>query len=404
MGARAVGAQVPAPQVPRVLPSPGARSAARGRPSPQRPRAGGRGRIGGGGPVPPGPGPGPAPAALTYLCTSVRTRVQSMAPPAAPARSAPPSPARRAHGPGPECGRAPRPGHGLGAPCGAGGGRGPSALMPGPARGGRLGGGRSATGARVPRPRRWGCGLGGAAAALRLGSSSPLRGSAPLCSAPGLRPPPSQPGLRQAGPRAHVTSACEHARRGPRPRPAPAPWRSGARPPRPCPLPACPLAQGRRGDPGAEGGARLPVASASRAGVRAAQPGPGRRALGAQPWVRPETCISPRRPEGRREIAGSRGGAGSGWAGDQLKPACVSLVLAGPTRGPPAWQVRGRRGGPRGAAQGRAAPLRWAEGELSVSHLGSPLLSETPPAPTPGAPGPRTPELRQSQALLIRRG
>lgn len=34
----------------------------------------------------------------------------------------------------------------------------------------------------------------------------------------------------------------------------------------------------------------------------------------------------------------------------------------------------------------------------------SPLLSETPPAPTPGAPGPRTPELRQSQALLIRRG
>lgn len=414
MGARAVGAQVPAPQVPRVLPSPGARSAARGRPSLQRPRAGGRGRIGGEGPVPPGPGPGPAPAALTYLCTSVRTRVQSMAPPAAPARSAPPSPARRAHGPGPECGRAPRPGHGLGAPGGAGGGRGPSALMPGPARGGRLGGGRSATGARVPRPRRWGCGLGGAAAgapaaALLLGSSSPLRGSARLCSAPGLRPPPSQPGLRQAGPRAHVTSACEHAPRGPRPAaraPAPLPRPGALVPARPGPAPSRPApwrraAEGTRGRRAGRGSLLLPPPGRGC--------GPRSRGLDGGPWASGPGSglkrVSPR--EGPRAGARSRGvgeGAGSGWAGDQLNPACVSLVLHGPTRGPPAWQVRGRRGGPRGAAQSRAAPLRRGEGKLSVSHLGSPLPSETPPAPSPGAPGPRTPELRQSQALVIRRG
>ncbi|XP_073651524.1 uncharacterized protein [Tursiops truncatus] len=311
-----------------------------------------------------------------------------MAPPAAPARSAPPSPARRAHGPGPECGRAPRPGHGLGAPGGAGGGRGPSALMPGPARGGRLGDGRSATGARVPRPRRWGCGLGGAAAgapaaALLLGSSSPLRGSALLCSAPGLRPPPSQPGLRQAGPRAHVTSACEHAPRGPRPRPAPAPWRSGASPPRPCPLPACPLAQGRRGDPGAEGGARFPVASASRAGVRAAQPGPGRRALGVQPWVLPETCISPRRPEGRGEIAGSRGGGGIRLGRRPAKPGLCLPRAPRPHARPACLAGEGApRRAPRGCPESRSssAPRRSI---CSRCH-GPPLVKPEGPDRAPG--------------------
>lgn len=197
VGARAVGARAASPAGPPA-PRPAAPRGAVGRPGLQRPPASGRGR----GPVLPSPGPGPGPArvALTYLCTSVRTRLQhSMAPPAAPARSAPPGPATRAHGPGPECGSTPRPGHGLGAPGGAGGGRGPSALMPGPARGGRRGGGGSARwppGGRSPRAGAGAAGRpagsAGRAAALLL-RAPPLRRrarSALLCPPRGLGPPP----------------------------------------------------------------------------------------------------------------------------------------------------------------------------------------------------------------------
>lgn len=159
----------PGLQTPQVLPescsSPGRQPESRGRPSPQGPRAGRSSRIGGGGVWSPGPVPSrspvPRPAALTYLCTSVRTRLQSMAPPAAPASAQRPRARLSAPmGPGPSVAARPRPGHGLGAPGGAGGGRGPSALMPGPARGGRLGGGRSAAVAARPGCWRWwGCGL-----------------------------------------------------------------------------------------------------------------------------------------------------------------------------------------------------------------------------------------------------
>lgn len=174
------------------------------------------------------PAAGPPRAALTYLCTSVRTRLQSMAPPAAPARAQRPGARLSAPmGPGPRVAARPRPGHGLDAPGGAGGGRGPSAFMPRPARGGRRGGGCSAALASRPGCWRWGCGLepGGPGGSCRC-SAPPLCSSPELASARLPSPPgsparrPSQPCLRP--PARALTSRARVSMR-PRPRPPPGP-------------------------------------------------------------------------------------------------------------------------------------------------------------------------------------
>lgn len=174
------------------------------------------------------PAAGPPRAALTYLCTSVRTRLQSMAPPAAPARAQRPGARLSAPmGPGPRVAARPRPGHGLDAPGGAGGGRGPSAFMPRPARGGRRGGGCSAALASRPGCWRWGCGLepGGPGGSCRC-SAPPLCSSPDLASARLPSPPgsparrPSQPCLRP--PARALTSRARVSMR-PRPRPPPGP-------------------------------------------------------------------------------------------------------------------------------------------------------------------------------------
>lgn len=272
----------------------------------------------------------------------------------------------------------------------------------------------SGVAARRPEPACRGPGGGAAGSGARRPALPPLL----CCSAPPLRsaalpgsallPVSARRRLSPASGRP-VPARTSRARVSMRPAaraPAPLPRPGALVPARPGPAPSRPApwrraAEGTRGRRAGRGSLLLPPPGRGC--------GPRSRGLDGGPWASGPGSglkrVSPR--EGPRAGARSRGvgeGAGSGWAGDQLNPACVSLVLHGPTRGPPAWQVRGRRGGPRGAAQSRAAPLRRGEGKLSVSHLGSPLPSETPPAPSPGAPGPRTPELRQSQALVIRRG
>lgn len=172
-------------------------------------------------------------------------------------------------------------------------------------------GGRLAAGARAPGLGRWGGRLGAPIApplccSARLLSAAAL---APLCSAllPASARRPSQPGLRRPGPGAHVTGACEHAPRGPRPRPAPAPS------PRPCPLPARPPEPVSREDPGAEGGD--PRAGAGSCCFRSPQRGPGWWGLCARSWVWPEESIS---PQGRRagvRSGQSRKGLGAGMRG-----------------------------------------------------------------------------------------
>lgn len=146
-----------------------------------------------------------------------------MAPPAAPAqRSAPRRPAQRAHGPRPECGRAP-----------------PPRSQPG--RAGRCGGRPRPLSAHAPpgprRPaRRWLLAVVASRAGCRRwgygGERGNLGGSC-CCSAPQLcsgicslplscrvlRPSPRSALPPAAGPGAHVTGACEHAPRGPGPRP-----------------------------------------------------------------------------------------------------------------------------------------------------------------------------------------
>lgn len=298
-------------------------------------------------------------------------------------------------GPGPSAATRPRPGHGLGAPGGAGGGRGPSALMPGPrrpARGWRLGsGGRSAgVAARGPDCRR---GLRAGSVEARtirsapllvspllssaLGSSSPqlrsalLPGSSP--PAPALRPPPlsALPPAARSG--AHVTSANEHAPRGPRSPPRhtrPRTLRArGARPPRPCAPPpahgagrtAGPWGGGRRpagGEdslllppPGAWPGAGARGPCALREEVSACVPAPRRRRSRLK-------LLSPSgRPDGGREVAGS------------AVPSQSPRVFA------PALQVGGRVV-PQVAAQLRSALVCGGEGEPRVCHWRS-FLSET---------------------------
>lgn len=185
-------------------------------------------------------------------------------------RSAPPRPARRAHGPGPECGRAP-----------------PTRSRPG--RAGRCGGRPRPLRAHArpgPRPLGWGgrsgprllagvragsveartmCSAAPLASPLlssALGSSSPLLGSALLPGssppAPALRPPPPQPCLRPPGPGAHVTArvSMRPAARGPRPATPALAHQARARPALRVPGPVPPPERGGPEDPGAEAGGR----------------------------------------------------------------------------------------------------------------------------------------------------
>lgn len=107
----------PGLQTPQVLPescsSPGRQPESRGRPSPQGPRAGRSSRIGGGGVWSPGPVPSRSrpPAGSTHVSLHERPHEAAVHGSSGRARqrSAPPRPAQRAHGPGPECGRAPPP-------------------------------------------------------------------------------------------------------------------------------------------------------------------------------------------------------------------------------------------------------------------------------------------------------
>nr|XP_045233450.1 basic proline-rich protein-like isoform X2 [Macaca fascicularis]XP_045233451.1 basic proline-rich protein-like isoform X2 [Macaca fascicularis]XP_045233452.1 basic proline-rich protein-like isoform X2 [Macaca fascicularis]XP_045233453.1 basic proline-rich protein-like isoform X2 [Macaca fascicularis]XP_045233454.1 basic proline-rich protein-like isoform X2 [Macaca fascicularis]XP_045233455.1 basic proline-rich protein-like isoform X2 [Macaca fascicularis] len=173
-----------------------------------------------------------------------------MAPPAAPAPplSAPAPGSARPWAPGSECGRAPCSGHGLGAPGGAGGGRGPSALMPGPAGECWV---RGPARRRLLRGRR-GCCSGPRASSgafslpvgppAGLGSTEALRPQRSLRSPPPESPPPRPAALWSLraplapapAPGAHVTGASEHAPRGRSPRPPRAHTLAPAR--QPCPL------------------------------------------------------------------------------------------------------------------------------------------------------------------------
>jgi hypothetical protein len=113
-------------------------------------------------------------APLTYLRTSVRARLQSMVAPAAHRRCAR---LGAPMGSGRACGRPP-PGHGLG---GAGGGRGPSALMPvRPA----------AEGTRAARWRRRRRRLGGGAPGPGAAPVGPARPALRCSAASSSRPPP----------------------------------------------------------------------------------------------------------------------------------------------------------------------------------------------------------------------
>nr|XP_028693254.1 uncharacterized protein LOC114673506 [Macaca mulatta] len=183
-----------------------------------------------------------------------------MAPPAAPAPplSAPAPGSARPWAPGSECGRAPCSGHGLGAPGGAGGGRGPSALMPGPAGECWV---RGAARRLLLRGRR-GCCSGPRASSGAF--SLPVGPPAGLGSTEALRP---QRSLRSPPPES------------PPPRPA-ALWSLRA-PLAPAPAPGAHVtgAKGRGQRP--RGG--TPVASASRGA------GAGRGGKGARHWGNPES-------------------------------------------------------------------------------------------------------------------
>nr|XP_037863839.1 translation initiation factor IF-2-like isoform X2 [Chlorocebus sabaeus] len=223
-----------------------------------------------------------------------------MAPPAAPAPplSAPAPGSARPWAPGSECGRAPCSGHGLGAPGGAGGGRGPSALMPGPAGECWV---RGPARRRLLRGRR-GCCSGPRASSgafslpvgppAGLGSTEALRPRRSLRSPPPESPPPRPAALWSLraplapapAPGAHVTGASEHAPRGRSPRPPRAHTRARTR------APALPPHASARAPQtlGAEGrGQRprggTPVASASRGA------GAGRGGKGARHWGNPES-------------------------------------------------------------------------------------------------------------------
>lgn len=252
-----------------------------------------------------------------------------MAPPAAPARprSAPRRPAQRAHGPRPECGRAP-----------------PSRSQPG--RAGRCGGRPRPLGAHAPpgprRPaRRWllavVAGRPGCCGRWGSGWERGNPGGSCCCSAPQLcsgicaLPLPSRvlhPSPRSAlppaaGPGAHVTGACEHAPRGPGPRPHPRPHACARAqgPVRPASAGSRPPERGRGEEPGAEGGGRqvgaTPCCFRLRGGFGELCPraGGGRRGLCA-PRKPPSAgvpgpCRAPTRnfhlstegPAGGREIA-----------------------------------------------------------------------------------------------------
>lgn len=284
------------PRTPRGLQGPSHPPAAAGSPDPAPP-------------TPPAP---PRRAALTYLCTSVRTRLQSMAPPAAPAALSAPAPgsarpwararvrprapdpvtawARRAEreaaaAPPRSCPARPGvaargPGWRLGA-LGAGGG-----LRAGSEEA-RAGSEEARTVCSSPAP---------AAPLLRsapLGSSSPR--SAPLgAPAPPLPPlpparRPSRPCLRPPGPGERVTRASEHAPRGPRPAPPPPRARARPWPALRVPVPGPPPGRGLPEGPGAEAGGGRPEAGGRRAGTTpccfrlpgpALRPGRGDRA----PW------------------------------------------------------------------------------------------------------------------------
>ncbi|XP_033033102.1 collagen alpha-1(I) chain-like isoform X2 [Trachypithecus francoisi] len=286
-----------------------------------------------------------------------------MAPPAAPAPplSAPAPGSARPWAPGSECGRAPCSGHGLGAPGGAGGGRGPSALMPGPA-GERW--------VRGPAPRRLLRGRRGCCSGPRASSgafSLPVGPPAGLGSAgaPGSRrslssPLPVSPPPRPAAlwslraplapapaPGAHVTSANEHAPRGRSPRPPRAHTRARTRAPA---LP--PHASARAPDPGGRGqrseaagrnsccfrlpgrrrGARRERGSAlGEPGVSARVPGlpsrvPAGKLFSSSRKPRWSTCPAPACPELRKLV--------------------VPLSGSSPTGAPAADQVGERQGPP----------------------------------------------------------
>ncbi|XP_044106249.1 collagen alpha-1(I) chain-like [Neovison vison] len=254
-----------------------------------------------------------------------------MAPPAAPARAQRPRARLGAPmGPGPSAAARPRPGHGLGAPGAAGGGRGPSALMPGPARGGGRGGGRSAAvAARGPDCRR-GLRAGSTEAravrsAARL--AAPLLASARGSSSPGLRSPapplpplpsarrPPRPCLGPPGPRAHVTGASEHAPRARRPRPCPPrPPSLTARargPPSASLSPAGPGARTARGRWAVGAGTtpccfRLPGPGLRPGAPRGKEPRPGP----PRPDARPKLRSRSGRPEGGRQVAEGAVGPG----------------------------------------------------------------------------------------------
>lgn len=264
-----------------------------------------------------------------------------MAPPAAPAR-AQRSGARLSApmGPGPSVAARPRPGHGLGAPRGAGGGRGPSVLMPGPARGGRHSGGRSAAVAASPGCWLWGCGLGARRCGGSYRCSVPLLCSSALLSSPLLPGPPPAAPLSPAS-RRWVPALTSRARvsmrptaRGPRPGTlalAHLCTRAGALPPFVCrshlPEP------GKGEDPGAEGGGRqvgtTPCCFCLRGGLCTPCPG------GRSGW----NCAACLEEQGLCALRKTS------WAGvpklSHTQPRNFNLSSEGPTQG---WRSRGYRG------------------------------------------------------------
>lgn len=358
-------------------------------PSPRGPGAGGRGvcsRV----PFPPGPRSPRGQHSRISARESARGCSPWLLRPRSPARprSAPRRPAQRAHGPRPECGRAPPPQSQPGC-AGRCGGR-PRPLSahapPGPRRPAR----RWLLAVVAPRPR--GRRRGSGRERGRLGGScccsAPQRCSG-VCSLPlssrVLHPSPRSALPPAACPGAHVTGACEHAPRGPGPRPHPRPH-ACARAPGPA-LPAsagsCPLSEGpersRRPRAEADRWGRLPVASASGAGSvssarrRVAGTGgpaeaPPRPAYQAPVARRPETLMFP--PRARRWERDRKGAGGCPWGEGTRVGTWVSLgwrpAHPGPGRAPlgaqhprvaPPAQVRPGGGGARESARGRAAFL-----------------------------------------------